>query len=249
MNRPEMKERFDYGRYLESTQEPEKVKRHLAGFVPMFEDCKRVLDLGCGPGHFLRLLKDAGIDAVGVDADPLTVRQAEDSGLRVVQADVLPFLLESTDVFDGVFCSHLVEHLPFGALVELVEGIAQRLMPGGALVMAFPNPESLEMQLFHFWVDPQHVRLYHPTLIKAMLSHYGFQVDDCTFRNWRMGGDWVSSNGASHAGNTGRGALVSKIARRLKGILGVTKLETEVDYLTRLRSIGEEAVIVARKKA
>jgi SAM-dependent methyltransferase len=247
-----MKSRFEYGHYLDSVQDGEKIKQNLSVFVPFFDNCRHVLDLGCGAGHFLRLLEDAGINATGVDGDSLAAGRAEASELHVIRADVLQFLKDSNDSFDGVFCSHLVEHLPFEALVEMVEGIARRLAPGGILVMAFPNPESLEMQLFHFWLDPQHVRFYHPTLIQAMLRHYGLEVEQCTFRNWRTREILAQSVGSPNGGpafnvqRSNRG-IVRKIGRRVKKVLGIARLEDEVDYLTRLKKIGEEAVIVARR--
>jgi len=247
-----MKQRFDYGHYLDSVQDGAKIRENLTAFVPFFRDCRQVLDLGCGSGPFLENLRDAGINAVGVDADALAAEQAAASGLRVIRADVLQFLQDSNDIFDGIFCSHLVEHLPFEALVELVERIARRLTPGGILVMAFPNPESLEMQLFHFWVDPQHVRFYHPTLIQAMLRHYGFEVEQCTFRNWRTREILAQSHGSPNGspvlnGQSSSWGIVRNMGRRLKQVLGIARLEDEVDYLTRLKKIGEEAVIVARR--
>jgi len=252
MNNPEMKSRFEYGHYLESVQDGEKIKQNLSVFVPFFNNCKRVLDLGCGAGQFLQLLEDAGIKAIGVDGDSLAAERAEASGLQVIRADVLQFLKDTNDSFDGVFCSHLVEHLPFEALVELIEGVTRRLAPRGVLVMAFPNPESLDMQLFHFWLDPQHVRFYHPTLIQAMLRHYGLEVELCTFRNWRTREMPVQSNGSANGGpfvngqNISRG-IAREIGKRVKKVLGIARLEDEVDYLTRLKTIGEEAVIVARR--
>ena len=252
MNRTELQARFDYGHYLESVQDSERISKNLAVFLPFFRDCKHVLDLGCGAGQFLRLLEDAGIKAIGVDGDSLAADRAEASGLRVIRADVLQFLKDTKDSFDGIFCSHLIEHLPFEPLVELIEGIARNLTARGVLVMAFPNPESLDMQLFHFWVDPQHVRFYHPTLIQAMLRHYGLEVELCTFRNWRTREMPGQSNGSSNGRpvlddrETNRG-VARKIGKRLKKVLGIAKLEEEVDYLTRLKKIGEEAVIVARR--
>lgn len=244
-----MTERFTYSHYLDSVQDADDMKLSLSAFVPFFRDCRRVLDLGCGSGHFLKSLRDSGVEAVGVDVDGAAAQQAEADGLRIIRADVLQFLRDSKESFDGIFCSHLVEHLPFDSLVELIEGIARRLSAGGVLVMAFPNPESLDMQLFHFWSDPQHVRFYHPNLIQTMLRHYEFELDECRFRNWRTGEGWDPAKNSPNGNHSSRRTMIHRMGRRLKKVLGVTRLENEVDYLKRLRSIGEEAVIVARKQA
>ena len=243
-----MKPRFDYGHYINSLQDAEEVKKNLAAFVPFFNDCKKVLDLGCGTGLFLQLLQDAGIQAVGVDADSVAVAQAEASGLNVIQADVLQFLKNTHESFDGIFCSHLVEHLPFADLIELIEGITSCLAPEGTLLIAFPNPESLDMHLFHFWLDPQHVRFYHPKLIEAMLAHYGLPVQSRMFRDWRNGGKWINGKcSVEESATNGRRRPLRRIGGEVKRLFGITRLENEVDYLSRLRNIGEEAVITARK--
>jgi hypothetical protein len=58
----------------------------------------------------------------------------------------------------------------------LIELIVPRLASEGTLALVFPNPESMRMQLFGFWRDPEHVRFYHPELIEAVCTHYGLTI-------------------------------------------------------------------------
>lgn len=137
-------------------------------YLPHFHGCASVLDLGCGAGVFLEMLGDAGIAAMGVERSPLIAEYARGMGLAVETADALNFLRSDQRGFDGIYCSHFIEHLPFDAVRELVSRMASALNPGGVLLLVFPDPESIRSQLLGFWRDPEHVRFYHPELIELL---------------------------------------------------------------------------------
>lgn len=137
-------------------------------YLPHFHGCASVLDLGCGAGIFLEMLGDAGIAAMGVERSPLIAEYARGMGLAVETADALSFLRSDQRGFDGIYCSHFIEHLPFDAVRELVARMASALNPGGVLLLVFPDPESIRSQLLGFWRDPEHVRFYHPELIELL---------------------------------------------------------------------------------
>jgi len=148
-----------------------------APYVELFRGCRRVLDLACGSGIFLELLAQAGIRAAGVERNEQVAADARGRGIDVLHSDVFDFLGADGERFDGVYCSHFIEHLPFDQLLRLIELIADRLEEGGRLVLVFPNPESIRMQLFGFWKDPEHVRFYHADLIESVCRHYGLPVE------------------------------------------------------------------------
>jgi len=158
-------------------RDPRVIAGMQAPYVEWFRGCQRVLDLACGSGIFLDLLAQAGIAAVGVERDAEVAALASVRGLAVVRADVFEFLDTTGDRFDGMYCSHFIEHLPFDRVLRLIELIAVRLAPDGRLVLVFPNPESIRMQLFGFWKDPEHVRLYHADLVESVCRHYGLSVE------------------------------------------------------------------------
>lgn len=137
-------------------------------YLPHFHGCASVLDLGCGAGIFLEMLGDADIAASGVERSPLIAEYARGMGLAVETADALDFLRSDERGFDGIYCSHFIEHLPFDAVRELVSRMASALNPGGVLLLVFPDPESIRSQLLGFWRDPEHVRFYHPELIELL---------------------------------------------------------------------------------
>jgi SAM-dependent methyltransferase len=167
---------YSSGVRLATEESRESSRKQLAWFVRHFKGCNKVLDVACGEGLFLDLLSEAGIPAVGVDADSGAVRSSISRGHNVVEQDVIEYLNSTTDRFNGVFCSHLIEHLPFDVVLRLIDGVSNCILREGIFVLAFPNPRSLRAHLQQFWVDPQHVRFYDGSLIRGVLEHRGFQV-------------------------------------------------------------------------
>jgi O-antigen chain-terminating methyltransferase len=134
-----------------------------------------VADLGCGRGEFLELLKQRGIDALGVDADEEMVEAVKAKGLNAVKAEVHDFLRSNPGKFRGVFAAHLIEHLKPEDFAELTRLAAGALQPGGRLILVTPNPRNLSMHLYEFWTDLQHVRFYTPEIAKWVVHQAGFR--------------------------------------------------------------------------
>ncbi len=138
-----------------------------------------VLDLGCGRGLFLDLLRDAGIGTVGVDASEAACDEARSKGHEVTQADVIDFLktcAASSQAFGGVFCSHVIEHHDGANGRVLVEGIVEVLEPGGHCVIVTPNPNQLKVVCDSFWRDETHVRPFPASLLQQLFEESGLEV-------------------------------------------------------------------------
>jgi O-antigen chain-terminating methyltransferase len=160
------------------------------GYLRFFRGSRRVLDVGAGRGIFLRLLREAGVEGVGVDSSAATAAAVAAEGFRVIVGDaatVAAKLAASGERFDGVFCSHLVEHLQPTAAIDLVCSLARLLAPGGRLVLVTPNPRCPEVIGHSFWLDPTHVRPYPRELIERIGVGAGLSVeasfDDPATRN------------------------------------------------------------------
>jgi SAM-dependent methyltransferase len=167
---------FSYSDYESQLMDNEYIRMLQRPRVRYFKDCRRVLDLACGSGVFLELLREAGIQATGIDRNEKIVEKARLKELKVVHSDVFEFL-EKAEGYDGMFCSHFLEHLPFGQVVRLVELVSMRLEPGGSLVVVLPNPGSIRLHLFGFWRDPEHVRFYTGNLVASVCQHHGLKVE------------------------------------------------------------------------
>ena len=167
---------FDYAEYEFTLRDRQWNREIQSGYVAHFRGCHNVLDLACGSGIFLELLAEHGIPALGVERSPAVVAWVKQHGWDVIEQDVFAFLEQTTETYDGVFCSHFLEHLPFEQVLRFFELLTPRVRAEGTVVIVVPNPESIRMQLFGFWRDPEHVRFYHPELLEMVFRHFGFQV-------------------------------------------------------------------------
>jgi O-antigen chain-terminating methyltransferase len=158
---------FDYGRFAERFRGPEEyVRRNVEFYKPYFAGCERVLDIGCGRGEFLTLMRDLGIAAQGIDLSEESVAQCRQNGLDAEVADLYLYLAAQPEAaFDAIFSSQVVEHLDPHRLPEMIALCATRLRRGGLLAIETPNPECLAIFATHFYLDPTHTRpIPHPLL-------------------------------------------------------------------------------------
>jgi O-antigen chain-terminating methyltransferase len=133
------------------------------------------LDLGCGRGEWLELLGESGFDARGVDLDEGMLAACVERGLNAQHGDALAALRETpSDSLALVSSFHLVEHLPFGLVQDLITEALRVLQPGGLLIMETPNPENLTVGATSFYLDPTHVHPLPPGLLSFAAEHAGF---------------------------------------------------------------------------
>ena len=153
------------------------VRQRLAVYEPLARCAGGpVLDLGCGRGEWLGLLREWGIVARGVDLEPAMVEACRQQGLAVSSDDAISALRGCADgSLSLVSALHLVEHLPFEALDALVRESLRALRPGGFLLMETPNAENLLVGAHEFYTDPTHQRPIPANLLRFLPDHHGFR--------------------------------------------------------------------------
>lgn len=152
----------------------EEVRRNQEFYRAYFAGCRDVLDIGCGRGEFLELMREMKIDARGIDLGAESVRQCRDKGLQAEEADLFPYLnAQPEGSFDGIFCSQVVEHLQPAVLPEMVRLCASRLRRGGVLAIETPNPECLAIFATYFYLDPTHTRPVPHALVGFYMEEAG----------------------------------------------------------------------------
>jgi glycosyltransferase involved in cell wall biosynthesis/SAM-dependent methyltransferase len=153
----------------------ELIRERQRVFLSLLSGHAPVLDLGCGRGEFLDLLRDRGIRCLGVDSDPGMVRRCREKGHdEVVEADGLDFLEGLEDGSLGaIFCAQVIEHLPYDALVRLLALARGKLRDDGILLAETVNPHC-PPALKTFWVDPTHQHPIFPEVALQLARSAGF---------------------------------------------------------------------------
>lgn len=144
-------------------------------YAELFRPCRRVLDLGCGPGYFLDLLRERNVPGLGLDIDPEMVAQARERGHQAelgTQRDLGNYREE----FDAVHVSHVIEHLWGDDALELIRNSLGALRPGGLLVIRTPNWSYHEVRNGGFWHDHTHKRPYPLALLEKLSADLGAET-------------------------------------------------------------------------
>ncbi|MGY8526626.1 class I SAM-dependent methyltransferase [Paracidovorax citrulli] len=138
-----------------------------------------VLDIGCGRGEWLQLLGEHGIQAGGIDTNPVMIDLCRSQGLKADTVDALTCLRAIPDnTLAAVTSFHVIEHLPFDYLYAMVAEIRRVLAPGGRLLFETPNPENVLVGSHTFYHDFSHRNPVTPTAIRFLLSYHGFDEID-----------------------------------------------------------------------
>lgn len=155
--------------------------RHLV-YLPFIEPLRslyeqiNVIDLGCGRGEWLELLRDCGFDGHGVDLDDGMLAACRERGLSVITNDAISALRELPDESQAIVSGfHIAEHLPFSNLRSLVQEALRVLKPAGLLILETPNPENLVVGSSSFYLDPSHERPIPWELLSFLAEHSGFE--------------------------------------------------------------------------
>jgi O-antigen chain-terminating methyltransferase len=173
---------FDYFLFEQRFRGPRsEIRRRQQVYLNDFRGCSQVLDLGCGRGEFVELLREHGVPAEGIDADEDMVDYCRDRGLPVRRADLFDHLGRlPAGSLDGVFASQVVEHLTPDRLWQLVHLCSAAVKPGGVLVFETLNIVCPAAAVC-FYLDPTHVRPVPPDLLRFMLEQASFDVRVCRF--------------------------------------------------------------------
>jgi SAM-dependent methyltransferase len=169
----------------------EVVRQRQRRYVDVFRSAAPVLDLGCGRGELLMLLREAGVAARGVDADADMVAFARGEGLDVEQADVVEALEGVADgTLGGVFAGQLVEHLPPARIARVLELAYAKLRADGLLVLETINPLS-PLALRNYFADLTHAQPLVPETLSVLVRGVGFRELETRYLSEPMRPDGV----------------------------------------------------------
>jgi len=160
------------------------IRGRVAEYLPIFRGVQNVVDLGCGRGEFLALLRDNGIDGHGVDINEAMVEVCRSQGFDVTRTDALSYLEAQPDgSIGGLFAAQVVEHLEPQYLNALLDVAFGKLRPGAPIVLETINPACWFAFFESYIRDITHVRPLHPDTLKFLLIASGFQHVDIRYRS------------------------------------------------------------------
>ena len=159
------------------------IRQRVSEYLPFFKGARDVLDIGCGRGEFLALLREQGIMARGIDINGSMVDVCRQQGLDVAEADALTYLRAQPDgSLGGLFAAQVVEHLEPRYLTSLLDAAFDKLRPGSAIILETINPACWFAFFESYIRDITHVRPIHPDTLTYLLIATGFQHVDVRYR-------------------------------------------------------------------
>jgi 2-polyprenyl-3-methyl-5-hydroxy-6-metoxy-1,4-benzoquinol methylase len=161
------------------------VKDRLKQYLPVIREHGAgnseapIVDIACGRGEWLELLKEENLRASGVDVNQVLIEQCRALGLEATQADMTDHLRGLGDGSTGaVTAFHIVEHLSVEALIAFLDQTLRVLRSGGLLLLETPNPQNVLVGSCNFYFDPTHRNPIPKPVLKFLVESRGFEVID-----------------------------------------------------------------------
>ena len=158
----------------------EDIKERLRVYLPLVREAEAgtekcpILDVGCGRGEWLELLKEEELRVRGLELNRALVEQCRERGMDLVEGEAIEYLRTLPDASLGaVTAFHLIEHLPFGELIKFLDETVRVLKPGGLAIFETPNPENILVGACNFYFDPTHRSPLPPAMMKFLAESRG----------------------------------------------------------------------------
>jgi O-antigen chain-terminating methyltransferase len=159
----------------------ELIHKRLKVYLPLLKESQiepsdsLIVDLACGRGEWLELLRENGYKAIGVDLNKVVIEQCQTRGLDVIQGDIIDYLKSVPDGSVAVVTGfHIIEHLPFETLIKLLDETLRVLRHGGLAIFETPNPSNVLVGSCYFYTDPTHRNPLPSSMTQFLAEYSGF---------------------------------------------------------------------------
>jgi protein-L-isoaspartate O-methyltransferase len=154
-------------------------ERYKIDMIRQYAGSGRLLEIGPATGAFAYLAKQAGFKVETIEMDARCCKFLKEVlDIPAIETEDTISALKVARPFDVIAMWHVIEHLP--DLWPTLDAIVDRLLPGGILVIAAPNPASFQFRfLRRYWahVDaPRHVHLIPTRVLDEFMRRIGFET-------------------------------------------------------------------------
>lgn len=217
-------------------------------------DRRRILDVGSGPGFFLKHGRDRGWKTLGVEPSAQAVAHSRGLGLDIIEDFLTPALAPKLGPFDAVHLSLVLEHIiDPSAMLKMAHGL---LAPEGLVCVVVPNDYSPIQHALRtacgfkpWWVaPPHHINYFTPDSLSRLLVKCGFEV---VLREATFPIDLFLLMGDNYVGNDVLGRQCHGKRMALEKSLraaGLTELNRKLYRAMADLAIGREITIYGRKR-
>jgi SAM-dependent methyltransferase len=216
------------------------IRGRLDDYLPIFAAASDVVDVGCGRGEFLGLLREHGVSARGVDTNDAMVQLCRARGLDVERDDAVHFLERQADgSLGGLVAVQVVEHFEPAYLLRFLETAHHKLRAGAPIVLETINA-ACWMAFFECYIrDVTHRQPLHPDTLRYLVQTSGFTNVDVHYRQPVREADRLERVASADA------AAVAPHGSEVAGL--VAAVNAHADKLnTRLFSSMDYAVVARR---
>lgn len=141
-----------------------------------------LLDVQCGRGDLIAHLREMGLPAYGIETNADAVEWARAQGLDVRLEDPFAHLTALPEgALGAIVALQVVEHWPIGDVARFLNLAAEKLAPGGLIILETVNPTSLTSFLQAYLLDPSHRAPFHPQTLRFLAEQAGLLVQEVRF--------------------------------------------------------------------
>ncbi|PIQ69015.1 MAG: hypothetical protein COV91_00815 [Candidatus Taylorbacteria bacterium CG11_big_fil_rev_8_21_14_0_20_46_11] len=212
---------------------------------------RSLLDIGSGPGYFLKNAAKKGWNVEGVEPSDKACDYSKSLGFEVKNSFFSPELFQNHKKFDVVNIALVLEHVP--SPIDFLEGVKKILKPGGIVCITCPNDYNQFQKILveskdysPWWVVPRHhINYFDFKSMKRLLSHTGFDVAEL-FGTFPM--ELFLLFGDSYVGNAKIGRLCHRKRKKFELSMYASCPDLYLDFKKSLgaRGLGRELVFIAR---
>ena len=231
----------------------EATSSHFGNYLiglKQIKSTEKILDLGCGSGDFLSIVRDNRPDAIlqGIDffiPSPI-IDAYRDKNIHGESIDLIKFVqdCDKSNQFDVITMWEVIEHLKIEDLRLLLKSFRDILRPNGRLIFSTLDFHDDHSKSLDFWAmaSGEHLSVFNLNVCRGLLNEAGFEVHEFERESvtTKLPGRWYEYGSSTNTTQSGRSS-----AAIIESFLSHEKLREEFKDLNRKAKIGSELIVTA----